>query len=189
MCQSGPNGFIANIIGFPHILDIPSYPNSMKETTKIKWKRYALYILIAEAVGGLSGFLTRDAMKLYGEQVIQPPLSPPGWLFPVVWSILYALMGIGAARISLSFPSRERTQALGIYWVQLGVNFLWSIVFFNLQWFGFAFFWLLLLWVLILWMIVSFREIDLPAGNLQIPYLLWVTFAAYLNLGVWILNR
>ena len=123
----------------------------MKETTKIKWKRYALYILIAEAVGGLSGFLTRDAMKLYGEQVIQPPLSPPGWLFPVVWSILYALMGIGAARISLSFPSRERTQALGIYWVQLGVNFLWSIVFFNLQWFVFSFFWLLLLWVLILW--------------------------------------
>ena len=153
------------------------------------WKPYAFWILFTEMVGLLSGWLTREGTEIYNATIEQPPLSPPSIVFPIVWGLLFALMGIGAARISLSFPSRERTQALGIYWVQLGVNFLWSIVFFNLQWFGFAFFWLLLLWVLILWMIVSFREIDLPAGNLQIPYLLWVTFAAYLNLGVWILNR
>ena len=161
----------------------------MKEQTKKKLGRYAFWILIAEGVGALSAFLTRDAMKVYGESVIQPPLSPPGWLFPVVWTILYALMGIGAARISLSFPSKERTQALRIFVAQLIVNFFWSIFFFNLQWFGIAFFWLLLLWVLVLWMIVSFREVDILAGNLQIPYLLWITFAAYLNMGVWILNR
>ena len=101
-----------------------------------------LYILSAEVIGMSSGLLA-GSFEDFFEKYREPPLLPPSWLFPVVWSILYALMGIGAARISLSFPSRERTQALGIYWVQLGVNFLWSIVFFNLQWFVFSFFWLL----------------------------------------------
>ena len=98
-------------------------------------------------------------------------------------------MGIGAARIYLAPESAERTKSLRIFFVQLAFNFLWSILFFNFQSFGFAFVWLMALWVLILWMILSFRKVDPLAAWLQIPYLLWVTFAAYLNLGVWWLNR
>lgn len=152
------------------------------------WKIYAAWILLAEAVGGLSGWLTRDGAKAYSESIIQPPLSPPALVFPIVWGILFALMGIGAARIYLAPPSRERTNSLRIFLLQLAFNFFWSILFFNLQAFGAALVWLLILWGLILWMIVTFRKVDPLAAWMQIPYLLWVTFAAYLNYGVWILN-
>lgn len=152
------------------------------------WKIYAAWILLAEAVGGLSGWLTRDGAKAYSQSIIQPPLSPPAMVFPIVWGILFALMGIGAARIYLAPPSRERTNSLRIFLLQLAFNFFWSILFFNLQAFGVALVWLLILWGLILWMIVSFRKVDPLAAWMQIPYLLWVTFAAYLNYGVWILN-
>lgn len=152
------------------------------------WKIYAAWILLAEAVGGLSGWLTRDGAKAYSESIIQPPLSPPALVFPIVWGILFALMGIGAARIYLAPPSRERTNSLRIFLLQLAFNFFWSILFFNLQAFGVALVWLLILWGLILWMIVSFRKVDPLAAWMQIPYLLWVTFAAYLNYSVWMLN-
>lgn len=152
------------------------------------WKIYAAWILLAEAVGGLSGWLTRDGAKAYSESIIQPPLSPPALVFPIVWGILFALMGIGAARIYLAPPSRERTNSLRIFLLQLAFNFFWSILFFNLQAFGAALVWLLILWGLILWMIVTFRKVDPLAAWMQIPYLLWVTFAAYLNYGVWMLN-
>ena len=98
-------------------------------------------------------------------------------------------MGIGAARIYLAPASDARRQSLRLFLMQLAFNFFWSILFFNFQAFGAAFLWLLLLWILILLMILSFRKVDSPAAWLQIPYLLWVTFAAYLNFGVWILNR
>lgn len=152
------------------------------------WKIYAAWILLAEAVGGLSGWMTRDGAKAYSESIIQPPLSPPALVFPIVWGILFALMGIGAARIYLAPPSRERTNSLRIFLLQLAFNFFWSILFFNLQAFGAALVWLLILWGLILWMIVAFRKVDPLAAWMQIPYLLWVTFAAYLNYGVWMLN-
>lgn len=152
------------------------------------WKIYAALILLAEAVGGLSGWLTRDGAKAYSQSIIQPPLSPPAMIFPIVWGILFALMGIGAARIYLAPPSRERTNSLRIFLLQLAFNFFWSILFFNLQAFGAALVWLLILWGLILWMIVAFRKVDPLAAWMQIPYLLWVTFAAYLNCGVWMLN-
>lgn len=156
---------------------------------KINWKPYALWIITAEAVGALSGYLTRDGMKIYTQQILQPPLSPPPIVFPIVWGILYALMGIGAARIYLSPPSRDRSTGLNLYITQLVVNFFWSLIFFNAQAFGFAFLWLILLWVLVLGMALAFRKVDPIAAALQIPYLLWLTFAAYLNLGVWYLNR
>jgi tryptophan-rich sensory protein len=110
-------------------------------------------------------------------------------LFPIVWGILYALMGIGAARISMTPPSPERSQGLNLFIAQLVVNFFWSLIFFNAQAFGFALLWLVLLWVLVLWMILTFRKTDPLAAWLQIPYLLWLTFAAYLNYSVWQLNR
>ena len=153
------------------------------------WKTYAFWILLSEAVGGLSGWLTREGTNIYQSTVAQPPLSPPPLVFPIVWGILFALMGIGAARIYLALPSGRRTRALAVFLLQLLFNFFWSIIFFNLQAYGFALIWLIALWGLILWMILSFARVDKPAALLQIPYLLWVTFALYLNAGVWVLNR
>ena len=101
---------------------------------------------------------------------------------------MFALMGIGAARIYLSTASNARSRALGIFLLQLAFNFFWSIIFFNIQNFGLALLWLMVLWALIIWMIRSFHTIDPLSAWLQIPYLLWVTFAAYLNFGVWRLN-
>lgn len=155
---------------------------------KQAWKAYALWILLAEGVGALAGWLTREGTEIYKAAIEKPPLSPPAAVFPIVWAILFALMGIGAARIWLAPKSRERSIALNLFIMQLVVNFFWSLIFFNAQAFGFAFFWLVLLWVLILLMIGAFRKVDPLAAGLQIPYLLWVTFAAYLNFGVWLLN-
>lgn len=152
------------------------------------WKRYAFWIILAEAAGGLSGWLTRDGMEQYKTSLLKPPLSPPGIVFPIVWTILFALMGVGAARVQSAPTSGERSRALQIFLVQLAFNFFWSIIFFNFQSFGLALVWLLVLWLMILWMIRVFYRIDLLSAWLQIPYLLWVTFAAYLNFGVWRLN-
>ena len=156
---------------------------------QIPWKVYLLWILFTEAVGGLSGWLTREGSRFFSQSVAQPPLSPPSLVFPIVWALLYALMGISAARAYLTAPSPERSKSLNLYIVQLVVNFFWSLIFFNAQAYGFAFVWLLLLWALVLVMILQFRRVDPPAANIQIPYLIWLTFAAYLNLGVWYLNR
>lgn len=156
---------------------------------KHTWKSYILWILLAEAVGALSAYLTRDGTSQFNTSVIQPPLSPPALVFPIVWSILFALMGFSSARVSLAPPSSARSRGLNLFILQLAANFLWSLIFFNLHSYGLAFLWLLLLWVLVFSMILSFRKTDTLAANLQIPYLVWLTFAAYLSLGVWYLNR
>ena len=148
-----------------------------------------IWIVLTEAVGALAGFLTRDGMELYKTQVVKPPLSPPAIVFPIVWGILYALMGIGIARVWLSAWSEERADAIQVYLLQLAINFTWSIFFFNLRSFGGALAVLLILLGLIFWMIFRFRRVDRPAARLQIPYVIWVCFAAYLNAGVWLLNR
>ena len=155
---------------------------------KQDWKPYVVWIIFTEAVGGLSGWLTREGMEFYRTTIIKPPLSPPGIVFPIVWTILFALMGVGAARIYISPASRDRSRALGIFLFQLVFNFFWSIIFFNLRSFGLALLWLVVLWLLILWMIQAFHKTDPLSAYLQIPYILWVTFAAYLNFGVWRLN-
>jgi len=142
-----------------------------------------------EAVGVLSGFLSRGGTELYNEMIQKPALSPPAILFPIVWTILYALMGIGAARIAAEDSGPVRSRALNVFITQLILNFFWSLIFFNAQAFGFALIWLLVMWALIIWMIVLFWNVDRTAALLQIPYLLWVTFAAYLNYAVWQLNR
>ena len=156
---------------------------------KENWKTYAFWIALSEAVGILSGLLSRQGMMEFGETVRQPPLSPPAILFPVIWTILYALMGISAARISLAAPSPDRNRGLNLFIAQLIVNFFWSLIFFNTGAYGFSLLWLLLLWGLVLWMIRTFRKVDPPAALLQIPYQLWLTFAAYLNYGIWMLNQ
>lgn len=152
------------------------------------WKTYLIWILFTEAVGALSGWLTREGTKLYAQSIVKPPLSPPGIVFPIVWVILFALMGIGAARIWLSPPSARRSRSLALFFAQLFFNFFWSVIFFNFQAFGFALLWLAVLWALIWGMLLSFQRVDRPAAWLQVPYLLWVTFAGYLNLGIWLLN-
>ena len=153
------------------------------------WKPYAFWILLSDVVGILSGLLSRDGTQTFSQTALQSSLTPPALLFPIVWTVLYALMGIGAARISLTPPSPERSRGLNLFIAQLVVNFFWSLIFFNAQAFGFALLWLVLLWVLVLWMILTFRKTDPLAAWLQIPYLLWLTFAAYLNYSVWQLNR
>ena len=150
---------------------------------------YLFWILLTEATGALAAWLTMDGMELYKTQTIKPMLSPPAIVFPIVWFILYALMGIGMARIVLSANSEERTDAIQVYLLQLAVNFTWSIFFFRLQAYGGALIVLFLLLLLIVWMILRFRRVEKPAALLQIPYVLWVAFAAYLNAGVWLLNR
>lgn len=156
---------------------------------QINWKKLIISLLIPLAVGGLSAFVTRNNMKFY-ENVKQPPLAPPGWLFPVVWSILFLLMGISLylVWVSKADPQQKKT-AYAVFALQLFMNFIWSPIFFNMRRYLFAFVILLILWVLIIIMITLFYRISKPAGLLQIPYLLWVTFAGYLNLGIYLLNR
>ena len=153
-----------------------------------KWLPYIISAGIALAVGALSGFLTMNGTEIYGVTALKPPLSPPAWLFPVAWTILYTLMGISAAQIWLLPESAERSRGLNLYVAQLIINFFWSLIFFNARAYGFAVIWLILLWVLVFKMILQFRKIDPLAAKLQIPYLIWLTFAAYLNIAVWILN-
>lgn len=153
------------------------------------WKKVGIYvgfILGTLLIGGLAGFLIRDSMETYAS-LNQPPLAPPGNVFPIVWGVLYLLMGISAARVFLTGKDGRRS-ALVLYGVQLAFNFVWSLIFFNVQMFLAAFLWLLVLWILIAIMIYVFWKLDRPAGLLQIPYLAWVTFAGYLNCAIWILN-
>ena len=151
-----------------------------------KIKTYVISIAAALAVGGLSALLTGDSMEKY-KALRQPPLAPPGWVFPVVWTILFVLMGVGAAMVCLSGSSSKK-KPIAIYGLQLAVNFFWTILFFLLEARLFAFFWLLLLLGLAVWMAVSFARVNKTAGLLQIPYILWLLFAGYLNLSVYLLN-
>ncbi len=155
-----------------------------------KIKSYVISVLFALAVGGLAAWLTMDSMDIYGS-ITQPALAPPAWLFPVVWTVLYVLMGISSTIVytDKNASPKEKASAIKVYALQLIVNFFWSLIFFNLRNYLFAFIWLILLWVLILIMIVKFYKIRPVAGLLQIPYLLWVTFAGYLNLMIYLLNR
>ncbi len=156
---------------------------------KGKVKSFVVSIVIALAVGGISALISSDGMDIYSE-FLTPPLTPPGWLFPIVWSVLFVLMGISAALVYTeeSVPLTERLSALAPYAVSLFFNFFWSIIFFNFRAFLFAFVWLLLLLFFILKTILAYRPISPLAAYLQIPYLLWVAFAGYLNFGIWYLN-
>ena len=145
-------------------------------------------IAIPLLVGGISALLTRNSMKNF-EILQKPPLSPPGWLFPVVWTILFVLMGIASYLVYTSnAPKEEKKKALQIYAIQLFFNFFWSILFFNFQTYSFAFVWLVALLILILSTTFAFWRISKPAGYLLIPYIIWVTFAGYLNLAIAFLN-
>lgn len=154
---------------------------------KIDFKKLITSIAIPLGVGAASAFLSMDNMKKFSS-LNQPPLSPPAWLFPVVWSVLYILMGIASYLVAASDkPARSKT-ALTVYGVQLFFNFMWSIIFFNLEAYLFAFIWLVALFLLILATAKLFYDIDKRAGYLMIPYILWVAFAGYLNFAIYLLN-
>ncbi|HEX3037613.1 MAG TPA: TspO/MBR family protein [Oscillospiraceae bacterium] len=154
---------------------------------KIKWKSLIISLILSFGIGALSGFLTSGSMEVY-KKLKQPPLSPPAAVFPFVWTVLFLLMGISAYLI-YNENAYDSGKALLLYGVQLLVNFLWPIFFFNMHLYLFSFIWILFLWVLIILMIRQFYKINKTAAYLQIPYLLWVTFAAYLNLAVALLNK
>ena len=154
----------------------------------IKLKPLLINLFIPLAVGGISALLTMESMETF-ERINQPPFSPPGWLFPVVWTILYILMGVSAYLIATgSADNKPKRNAFIVYGIQLFFNFFWSIIFFNMENYLFAFIWLVALWVLIIANIFLFYRISKPAGLLLIPYLLWVTFAGYLNFAIYLLN-
>lgn len=155
----------------------------------LKLRQFILSIGIPLAVGGLSAWLTMGAMKNF-EALNQPPLSPPGWVFPVVWTVLFVFMGLASYWVLRSqAPERTVKRALTFYGIQLGLNFFWSILFFNLGLYLVSFFWLVLLWCFILLTTLQFYALDRRTLWLMLPYLVWVAFAGYLNLGIFILNR
>ena len=154
-----------------------------------KVKIYGVNIAIPLAVGGLAAFLTRNSMDIY-EKINQPFLAPPAWLFPVVWTVLYILMGVSAAMVygNAGASADDKKRALRLYGINLVVNFLWSIIFFNLGAFFAAFLWLMLLIFVIMRMAVAFYKIKPIAAYLQIPYVIWCCFATYLTASIWLMN-
>jgi len=145
-------------------------------------------VAIPLAVGGLSALLTKDSMAVF-EYVKKPALSPPGTVFPIAWTVLYILMGIASYIVlNAEVPRRRIKGSLSFYAAQLIFNFFWSLIFFNSEQYLFAFIWLCALWLLILITTAKFFEIDKRAGWLLVPYIAWVSFAGYLNYGVYMLN-
>ena len=139
--------------------------------------------------GGLASLLGGETAPLY-ERLTPPPLAPPGWVFPVVWTALYILMGFASYLVWVSGASEIRKErALTAYALSLGANFIWPLIFFGMELYLLAFIWLILLWLLSAAATLLFHYISEKAGKLMLPYMLWLSFAAYLNLGVWILSR
>ena len=155
----------------------------------IRWKPLILSLAVPLAVGGAAALLTRGGFRDFGA-LRQPPLSPPAWVFPAAWTALYIIMGIASYLVALSgkYPSRVE-RALTLYAVQLAMNFCWPLIFFGLQLYLAAFVWLVLLTLLVCLTALRFRYISKLAGLLMLPYVAWLAFAGYLNMGVYLLNR
>lgn len=162
----------------------------MSASIKRFWRKISAYVIfaaIALAVGGLSSLITGDAFTF--EHVRKPAFAPPEWLFPIVWTILYILMGISAGLVWRDSRGNVRAGAISLWGLQLLVNFFWPIFFFVFQYRLLALIWEILLIILVLAMIIRFRKISKTAAYLQIPYLLWLLFAAYLNYCIYLLNK
>lgn len=150
-----------------------------------KVKIYIKSILIPVIVGGIVGIIISSSIDY--NSLTKPFLAPPSIVFPIVWSILYIIMGISYGILESNEQIDGKINL--IYYIQLGVNALWSIFFFLLKWRLFSFIWILLLAVLVIVMIIKFYQKNKVAGLIQIPYLLWVLFASYLNIAIYILNK
>jgi tryptophan-rich sensory protein len=144
-------------------------------------------ILIPLLVGGISGIATVSGIKDWYVHLNKPFFNPPNYLFGPVWSLLYLLMGI-SFYIILQSKSVAKKRAILIFFIQLFLNFWWSFLFFKFQLLGISMIEIMLMWLSILWMIIEFKKINKIAAYLQIPYLVWVTFATLLNASIWYLN-
>lgn len=165
----------------------------MTKMTTWSWVwRLIVSIAIPLVVGGIAALIAGDSMAKFNA-FNQPPLAPPAWLFPVAWTILYTLMGIACFLVWVRVSKKQASESekkffFIVYGVQLAFNFLWSIIFFNLVWHWFAFIWLIALWVMILCLVLWGHKHYRAVMWVLLPYLLWVTFAGYLNLMIAILN-
>ena len=155
--------------------------------SKINWKALVISIIIPLAVGGLSAIITQNQMQKYGD-LVQPPLAPPAWLFPIVWTALFILMGISSYLIYMKTDD-ILSPCLKLYAAQLVVNFFWTILFFNFHAYLMSFIWIILLIFLIAKMISCFAKVSKSAAYIQMPYITWTCFAAYLNIAIYFLNK
>lgn len=165
----------------------------MKNIFKVKGKKniplLIIIIVIIEGLGFLSGYLGMPNKELY-EALIKPSFSPPGWVFPIVWTILYFLMGLALYRVILvGKEGKDIKKALIYFGIQLVLNLLWTFIFFKFNLYGLAFIELLLMLVFILLTTFEFFKLDKIAGFLMIPYILWVSLAGILNLYIWVFNE
>lgn len=149
---------------------------------KIQWKALIASLALSLGTGFLSTLLTPNIQDNYA-QLYRPPLAPPGWVFPVVWTVLFILMGLAAYFIYVS-DSEKKSAALRLYVLQLALNLGWTVIFFRFGAYLPAFLWLVILWFLVFMLVRQFGEIDELSGKLMVPYLIWLTFAAYLNLSI-----
>lgn len=155
---------------------------------KFHIKKLFKNLAIPLLIGIIAGFLTRQGVENFTLNVEKPPFSPPAALFPIVWTILYILMGISAYIIEKTPDSTEKSRALVLYYLQLFFNFLWSFIFFSFNNYLIAFIWIIILLILIIATTIEFYKIKPLAAYLMIPYILWVTFAAVLNFSIYLLN-
>ncbi len=158
----------------------------MDTETKIQWKPLLISLAISIGIGTLSGVLNSNSGEVYSSLVL-PPLAPPSIVFPIVWTTLFALMGISAYLVYISGSPLTKS-ALTLYGIQLAINFLWQFIFFGKQAFLLAFIWLILLLLTVIAMTATFYRINKTSGYLQLPYIAWTIFAGYLSLGVYLLN-
>lgn len=152
------------------------------------WKSLLVCLLIPLGIGGLSGLVNGPGMEAF-QGLEKPPLTPPDWVFPVAWTVLYLLMGLAGWLVwTAEKDSGLKRAALRLYGLQLAMNFFWPLFFFTLQWRLWAFVWLMVMWALIFAVLLWFYRLNRAAGWLMVPYLAWTAFAGYLNLGVVLCN-
>ena len=155
---------------------------------KLNWVSFLTIAVLTQLAGVLGSLLSGNLGQTYGTY-IKPPLSPPGWLFGIVWPVLYLLMSIAFYIVSQQEPKTKfHKTASVLYWTQLFVNFLWPIVFFRLKWYWVSVGIIVLLDILVLLTLLWFYKIKKPAGHFMLSYLLWILFATYLNTGIALLN-
>lgn len=155
---------------------------------KSKWLSFALLLALPLAVGLVAAWLTPQARSFYEAEILTPPASPPGWVFAVVWPVLYLLMGAASWLVWRAEDCPTREKGLTAYATQLILNFFWPLFFFRLEAFGLSLLWLVLLLLAAVWTAWLFGRCKKAAGLMLVPYLLWLCYALYLTYGVWRLN-
>lgn len=153
---------------------------------KIKWKKFIIITLVTFLVGSFFSLFTMNNMETFKE--LSKPINVPGIVFPIVWSILYLLMSISYYIVSES-NDKNKDEAKMFYIVQLIINSLWSLIFFGFEAYLLSFIWIIILLIAVIVMIINFYKVNKTAAYLQIPYVFWILFAGYLNLGIYLLNR